>query len=62
MPIVREMRPEDARTFLEVNRAAVRGSAGRNYPTAVIEAWAALSITDKLVEGPEERSFETEHR
>ena len=35
---------------MEVNRAAVRGSAGREYPAAVIKVWAALSITDKLVE------------
>lgn len=29
---------------------AVRGIAGRNYPPAVIEAWAPLPITDRHVE------------
>ena len=48
--LVREMCPEDARTFLEVHRASVRGLAAGNYPATVIEAWAPLPITDITVE------------
>jgi len=44
------MRFEDARSFLEVHRAAVRGIAATNYAPAVIEALAPLPITDKVVE------------
>jgi putative acetyltransferase len=51
MPVlVREMRPEDARAFLEVHHAAVRGLASNDYPPEVIEAWAPMPITDKHVE------------
>jgi putative acetyltransferase len=46
---VREMRPEDARRFLEIHHAAVRGIAARDYPAAVVEAWAS-PITGQLVE------------
>jgi putative acetyltransferase len=49
--IVREMRPEDSRAFLEVHHAAARGIAGQDYPPGVIEAWAPMPITDKHVEG-----------
>jgi len=48
---VREMRPADARAFLEVHHAAVRGIAVKDYPAAVIEAWAPLPITDEHVVG-----------
>jgi putative acetyltransferase len=44
------MRPEDARGFLEVHHAAVRGIAARDYPPAVIEHWAPLPVTDKDIE------------
>ena len=47
---VRPMRPEDARAFLEVHHAAVRGIAARDYPPAVIQHWAPLPVTDKDVE------------
>ena len=47
---VRRMRPEDARIFLEVHHAAVRGIAARDYPPAVIEDWAPLPITDGAIE------------
>ena len=47
---IRAMRSEDARRFLEIQRESVRGIAARDYPTAVIEAWAPLPITDKVVE------------
>jgi putative acetyltransferase len=46
---VREMRPEDARRFLEIQRAAVRGIAAKDYPASVVEAWAG-PITDQVVE------------
>ena len=46
---IREMRPEDARSFLEIHHAAVRGLAASDYPTAVVEAWAR-PITDQFVE------------
>ncbi len=44
------MRPEDARTFLEVHHAAVHGIARKDYSSSVIEAWAPLPITEKHVE------------
>jgi putative acetyltransferase len=50
MTTVREMRPDDARAFLEVHHAAVRGLAAKDYPQAVIEDWAPLPVTDKAVE------------
>jgi putative acetyltransferase len=46
---IRQMRPEDARSFLEVHHAAVRETAARDYPSAVIENWAPLPITDDAV-------------
>jgi putative acetyltransferase len=46
---VREMRPEDARRFLEIHHAAVRGIAARDYPASVVEAWAP-PITDQVIE------------
>jgi putative acetyltransferase len=48
--IVREMRDEDARSFLEVLHAAVRAIAARDYATEVIEAWAPLPITQTRVD------------
>ena len=47
---VRRMRPQDARTFLEVHHASVRGIAARDYPPAVIEDWAPLPVTDAAIE------------
>jgi putative acetyltransferase len=46
---IREMRPEDARHFLEIHHAAVRGIAAKDYATSVIEAWAR-PITDEAIE------------
>ncbi len=43
------MRPEDARSFLEVHRAAVHGIASRDYPPDVIDAWAPIPITDDAI-------------
>jgi putative acetyltransferase len=47
---IREMRPEDARRFLEIHHAAVRGIAARDYSTSVVDAWAR-PITDEAIEG-----------
>jgi putative acetyltransferase len=47
---VREMRSADARAFLEVHHAAVRGTAVVDYPLAVIEAWAPMPVTEKAAE------------
>jgi putative acetyltransferase len=46
---IREMRPADARHFLEIHHAAVRGIAAKDYATSVIEAWAR-PITDEAIE------------
>jgi GNAT superfamily N-acetyltransferase len=48
--IIREMRDDDARLFLEVHHAAVHRSAVRDYPPEVIAAWAPLPITQAAVE------------
>jgi putative acetyltransferase len=47
--LVREMRLAEARRFLEIHHAAVRGIAAADYPPAVVEAWAQ-PITDQAVE------------
>jgi putative acetyltransferase len=47
MPIiVRKMRTEDARSFLEVHHAAVRGLAAKDYPQQTIEDWAPIPIVE----------------
>jgi len=43
------MRREDARRFLEIHHAAVRGIAANDYPPSVVDAWAQ-PITDQLIE------------
>ena len=48
--VIREMRAEDARAFLDVHRAAVRGISAKDYPLAVIEAWAPMPLTDDAIE------------
>lgn len=48
--VIRQMRDDDARSFLEVHHAAVRRIAVRDYPPEVIEAWAPLPITQSAVE------------
>jgi GNAT superfamily N-acetyltransferase len=48
--LIREMRPEDARAFLEVHHAAVRDLASKDYSSEVIEAWAPMPITTRHVE------------
>lgn len=47
---VREMLDKDARTFLEVHHAAVRGIAAKDYSIEVIEDWAPLPVTEKSIE------------
>jgi len=44
------MRSEEGRAFLEVHHAAVRGLAGKDYPSEVIEAWAPMPITAQHVQ------------
>jgi putative acetyltransferase len=54
------MRSKDARSFLEVHHAAVRGIAADDYPPAVIEAWAPMPVTEdaiKLVLANSDREF-----
>jgi putative acetyltransferase len=49
MPVtIREMQPEDARRFLEIHHAAVRGLAARDYPASVVDVWAR-PITDEAI-------------
>jgi putative acetyltransferase len=46
---VRPIRPEEARRFLEIHHAAVRGIAARDYAASVVDAWAR-PITDRAIE------------
>lgn len=48
--VIREMYASDARAFLEVHHAAVRGTAAKDYPRAVIDAWAPLPVTRKAMD------------
>jgi putative acetyltransferase len=48
--VIREMRPDDARAFLEAHLAAVRSLAAGDYSQEVIDAWAPLPILDQHVE------------
>jgi putative acetyltransferase len=47
--VIRDMRPEDARAFLEIHHRAVRGVAANDYPPEVIDAWAPAKVTDEAV-------------
>ena len=47
---IRRLRSEDTKAFLEVHRAAVRGTASVDYPPDIIDAWAPLPILDAEVE------------
>lgn len=47
---IRKMCLGEARSFLAVHHAAVRGIAARDYPPAVVEDWAPLPIDDKAIE------------
>jgi putative acetyltransferase len=48
--VIREMRPEDAQAFLAVHHAAVRSIAAKDYPPAVIEAWAPMPLNEGAIE------------
>jgi GNAT superfamily N-acetyltransferase len=43
------MRDDEARVFLEIQRASVRGLAVNDYPASVVEEWAPLPVTDAAV-------------
>lgn len=47
--VVRMMRDDDARAFLEIHHAAIRAFAVDDYPPEVIEDWAPLPIRDETV-------------
>jgi putative acetyltransferase len=47
--VVRLMRDEEAKAFLEIQRASVRGLAADHYPASLIEAWAPLPVTDTAI-------------
>ena len=47
---VRKMLTDDARTFLEVHHAAVRGIAIKDYPPEIVEDWAPIPVTKSDVE------------
>jgi putative acetyltransferase len=47
--LIRAIRPEDARAFLEVHHAAVRGLASKDYSSEVIETWAPMPKTTQNV-------------
>ena len=46
---VRPLQLPDARSFLEIQAASVRGLAAKDYPVTVIDAWASPT-TDQAVE------------
>ncbi len=48
--VVRKLRPDETRAYLEVHRASVRGLAALDYPPEVINAWAPLPVSDEAVE------------
>jgi GNAT superfamily N-acetyltransferase len=41
--------PNGAHALLEVHHAAVRGIAAKDYPPAVIEAWAPMPVTKDAI-------------
>jgi putative acetyltransferase len=47
---VRVMLNQDARAFLEVHHAAVRGIAAKDYPPEVVDDWAPIPVTEESVE------------
>ena len=48
--IVRPMRPDEGRTFLDIHARSVRGLAAQHYPPEVIDGWAAR-VTDESIRG-----------
>ena len=48
--VVRPMRDDEARSFLEIHGRSVRGLAGQHYPADVIAAWAGPApISDEAI-------------
>jgi hypothetical protein len=47
--VIRPMRDAEARSFLEIQRIAVRGLAVNDYPASLIEEWAPLPVTDAAI-------------
>jgi len=45
---VRKMRTTEARRFLEIHHAAVRGIAAKDYAPAVVDAWASPLTEDAI--------------
>lgn len=46
--IIRPMQEDEARGFLEIHHASVRGLAVNDYPPSVIDAWAAPITNERL--------------
>src|SRR4051812_28228940 len=46
--VVRPMRDEEARVFLEIHGASVRGLGSASYPPEVIDGWAAVVSDDAI--------------
>jgi putative acetyltransferase len=47
--VIRPMREDEAKSFLLIQRASVRGLAANDYPPSVIETWAPLPVTETAV-------------
>lgn len=56
--VIRPVRAEDARAFLEVLRDSIRGVASADYPADVIEAWAPRIDEDSIAVFLENRDNE----
>ena len=48
--IVRAMRPDEARAFLDIHARSIRGLAAPHYPPQMIDAWI-VPVTDENVRG-----------
>jgi putative acetyltransferase len=48
--IVREMRPDEGRSFIEVRNAAIREIAVKDYAPEVIDSWAGPPVTEVMLE------------
>lgn len=45
---IREMRPEEARAFLDIHTRSVRGLAASHYPPEVIDAWVVPATNENV--------------
>jgi putative acetyltransferase len=60
MPVfVRPMQADEARRFLEIHHASVRGLAVDDYPPSVIDAWASPITDERLQRFLQNRDGET---